>query len=54
MYIIRYKLIKVKRGLWRWKRGEEARAPNALVKVHQHGKRELQMALGEWDFSEWK
>jgi DNA-binding CsgD family transcriptional regulator len=27
---------------------------NALVKFNLHGKSELRMALGEWDFSEWE
>jgi DNA-binding CsgD family transcriptional regulator len=27
---------------------------NALVKFNLHGKGELRMALGEWDFSEWE
>ncbi len=27
---------------------------NALVKFNLHGKGELRMAQGEWDFSEWK
>lgn len=26
---------------------------NALVKFNLHGKSEVRMALGEWDFSEW-
>ena len=26
---------------------------NALVKFDLHGKSELQMALAQWDFSEW-
>ncbi len=27
---------------------------NALVKFNLHGKSELRMALGKWDFSEWE
>jgi DNA-binding CsgD family transcriptional regulator len=27
---------------------------NALVKFNLHGKSELRMALGDWDFSEWE
>ena len=27
---------------------------NALVKFKLHGKKELRMALGEWDFSRWE